>query len=190
MNTWIFVRHGQSVANAEGWLSGHIDTPLTDLGREQARRCRELLAGRAIDRVFSSDLVRASETAALVWPELQAVQHPALRERHLGDHQLRDKAALRASGLLDVLLTWDGAAPGGESQRALAQRAVPWLAANQAPGTTLIVAHGGLIRVVLGLLDGVDRADIGRNVIDNAVPHVRQVAPDRLHHLAASLEPS
>lgn len=181
MTTWIFVRHGQSVANAEGWLSGHIDTPLTELGRQQARACRPLLAERAVDRVFSSDLSRAVETAALVRSDHHpaVVQDPRLRERNLGDHQTRDKASLRAAGVMDLLIRWDGRPPGGESQQDLARRALPFLVENDVGGTTLVVAHGGLIRVVLGLLDGLPRGDIGRNVVDNAVPHERQVASGR-----------
>ena len=45
--TWHFVRHGQSVANAEGWVAGHVDTPLTELGKHQARQLRWILARRA-----------------------------------------------------------------------------------------------------------------------------------------------
>lgn len=189
VGTWVFVRHGQSVANAEGWLSGHIDTPLTALGREQAIACRAVLVDRSFDRAFSSDLVRASETAEL----LRSPQHPAveqdarLRERNLGDHQERDKASLRAAGIMAKLIRWEGRPPGGESQADLAARALPWFVENDVGGTTLVVAHGGLIRVVLGLLDGDPRETIGRNHIDNAVPHERQVPRGRFAELVRTL---
>ena len=45
MRRWIFLRHGESVANAEGWLSGQVDTPLTERGRDQARQAARDLAG-------------------------------------------------------------------------------------------------------------------------------------------------
>ena len=38
MSHWIFLRHGESRANRERWLSGHVDIGLTERGREQARQ--------------------------------------------------------------------------------------------------------------------------------------------------------
>ena len=56
------VRHGQTAANAAGQLLGRADVPLTDLGRRQAECLASAL--RTVDRVISSPLQRARDTAA------------------------------------------------------------------------------------------------------------------------------
>jgi broad specificity phosphatase PhoE len=58
----IVVRHGQTAANAQGLLLGRDDPPLTELGRRQAAALASALG--ACDRVISSPLARARETAA------------------------------------------------------------------------------------------------------------------------------
>ena len=89
---------------------------------------------------------------------------------------------------MDRLLTWTGRPDGGESQADIAARVLPYLASLPAiDGATLVVAHGGLIRVVLGLLDGVPREDIGRNRIGNCVPHEREVPAGRFQELHEAL---
>lgn len=64
------LRHGQSESNAKGLLVGRSDPPLTDRGRAQAKRLREILAGA--EEVWSSPLSRARETARLAVPDLEA----------------------------------------------------------------------------------------------------------------------
>ena len=179
MATWTFLRHGESTANAGGWLSGHQDVPLTDRGLTQAHGARDQLADHVFAQAWTSDLQRAHHTARVVLadrdhPPLQV--DPLLRERSLGTWEGRDKAQLRADGSMDQLLTWTGAPPQGESHRDLAQRAVPFLASIDQGIDTLIVAHGGLIRVLIGLLDGLPEDEIGRIAYANCVPHHREIA--------------
>ena len=59
----VIIRHGQSIANAQGICLGHTDWDLTDLGREQARIAAEHLKNEKIDAIYSSDLIRAYNTA-------------------------------------------------------------------------------------------------------------------------------
>ncbi len=61
----ILVRHGESVANAQGLLLGRTDVELTDVGRAQAQSARALLA-RPVAEVRSSPLRRARDTAELL----------------------------------------------------------------------------------------------------------------------------
>ena len=65
-------RHGQNVDNANGILNGHRDLPLTGLGRNQAKDlARGILdVGLVFDRVFSSPLSRALETAQIICRKL------------------------------------------------------------------------------------------------------------------------
>lgn len=69
------VRHAQSEDNATGILAGHKDTPLSVLGQAQARALGRAFQWVELQAVYSSDLMRARDTAA----ELVAVS--VLRER-------------------------------------------------------------------------------------------------------------
>ncbi len=189
MARWIFVRHGQSVANVERWLSGHVDTPLTDEGRAQARSAAAELAGTPLARAFTSDLVRAHDTARILLDrrDVPLTVTSALRERECGDWACAKLDELRASGEVELLFGWHSKPPGGESQAQVGARVLAWLASvSEVEGTTLLVAHGGVIRILLGLLDGVALDAIGRNRVANATPHVRELAAGRWTDLAAT----
>lgn len=79
-----FIRHGQTVTNSLGVLTGQTDTMLTDKGIEQARDGKAKLDGIKFDAVFSSDLTRAHETQKIMLPDYTAVTTPLLREYDLG----------------------------------------------------------------------------------------------------------
>jgi broad specificity phosphatase PhoE len=180
---WIFLRHGQSEANAARVFSGHQDVALTEKGRAQAAAAGQqmalLLKGQAIDQVLVSSLQRAQDTARIA---LSAMNRPApattqttdrLWERCLGRWQGRSIDELKASGDRARLLQWHGRAPEGESLRELALRVLPFLAAHDHAETTLVVCHGGVIRVALGLADGMAIGELGQWNPQNAVPILR-----------------
>jgi broad specificity phosphatase PhoE len=176
MPRWIFVRHGESVANKEGWLAGHRDAPLTDHGRQQALAIRPDIHPVHPVRAFTSDLSRARHTAELILDGTPTplTMTPALRERSLGAWEGQDKATLRDSGELEIALTLHGHPPLGESLHDVARRALAFLhSIDDGTGPTLIVAHGGLLRVVIGLLDGLQRDQIGTWAIPNTAILVR-----------------
>lgn len=64
----LFIRHGESVANAEGRVAGQMDYPLSELGMEQARRLGAWLSAHKLgwDHAYSSPLSRARSTAEIV----------------------------------------------------------------------------------------------------------------------------
>ncbi len=80
------IRHGQSAGNAEGRFGGHGPTPLSDLGREQAEKTAKTLAKEGINFIYSSDLLRAVQTAEPLAKLLGAPVNisEAFRERHVG----------------------------------------------------------------------------------------------------------
>ena len=186
MPGWIFLRHGQSEANVERWLSGWVDSPLTELGRLQAAEARRVCDGWSLERAYSSDLSRAVDTARSVLQgrSLALKQSANLRERNMGEWARKSLDEVRSEGLSHRLTDWNGAPPGGESNAQLGKRVLTHLAHLPAiSGNTLIVAHGGLIRVVLGLIDGQPYSEIGKTVIQNCVPHLRELPDDGFHDL-------
>ena len=89
MTTIYIARHGQNEDNVRGILNGHRDLPLTDLGRQQARRLARHIKDRELvfDAVYASPLGRAFETAAIVAAELELAEpiiHDDLIERDFG----------------------------------------------------------------------------------------------------------
>ncbi|WP_197285579.1 histidine phosphatase family protein, partial [Burkholderia sp. E168m22] len=87
----LFIRHGETAWNRIKRIQGHIDIPLADTGLAQAQRLaarlgREARDGARIDAVYSSDLMRAQQTAQ---PFADALGLPlllreGLRERSYG----------------------------------------------------------------------------------------------------------
>jgi len=195
VSLWIFLRHGESEANQKRVFSGHQDVALTQKGEAQAQAAGltliETLQGQSLSRVLSSDLQRAVRTAELSLESAAQTQEihqtTALRERHLGEWQGESIDKLKAQGSRAVLHRWTGHAPGGESLEALAIRSVTYLAGLDEQTTNLLVGHGGLIRVLLGLLDGEEKATIGRVNIPNAVPIVREVSSGKWADLLREL---
>lgn len=163
MPAWTFIRHGQSVANAEGWFAGHRDAPLTPLGREQAEAARARVQGLSFDRALCSDLSRAHDTATIITrdrgPGLEITE--ALRERTCGRWEGRPIAELEAEGVMSSFSGWDTRPGGGESLRDVAARVCNLFAGLPEVGATLVVSHGALMRAVIGVLDGRPESEIG-----------------------------
>lgn len=173
MSRWFLLRHGQSTANAGGWLSGWKDVSLTDRGREQARSV-DVPSGL---RIVSSDLSRAMETALLACGRAPDRTEPQLRERHLGAWEGRSRALIKGEDPNNArLLSWEDGPPRGEAHLHLARRVLGLLVQLDDGVDTVLVAHGAVNRTLVGLLDGVPYAEVGlgqvRNceLIERAVP--------------------
>jgi broad specificity phosphatase PhoE len=162
MTRVLLVRHGQSEWNAQGRWQGQADPALSELGRTQARHAARSVG--AVDAIISSDLQRATETAAILSAELgigPVLTDPDLRERHAGEWQGLTRAEIHQGwpGYLDAP---DGAAgweprrpPGWEPDGSVLARATTALIRIHetiAGGDALVVTHAGLIYAVEGSL--------------------------------------
>lgn len=85
----IFVRHGESEGNMSGRFNGSLDFPLTERGKIQAEKTAEYLDKFKIDKAYSSDLLRAKETAEIIAKRqnLEITVRKALREIDGGDFE-------------------------------------------------------------------------------------------------------
>src|SRR5512134_2837155 len=87
--TFVFLRHGESIGNAEARWQGQSDYALTEKGRAQARALAERwqAEGMKFDLILASPLVRAKETAEIVASALSANVEldPILMERNVGE---------------------------------------------------------------------------------------------------------
>jgi glucosyl-3-phosphoglycerate phosphatase len=141
-------RHGQTPYNAERRFQGQLDVPLNDVGREQARRAAPYLAAMKPDAIFSSDLSRAAETAAVLarLTGLTVQLDKDLRERGGGSWEGKTADEIRAQ-FPEAFANW--APADGETASAVADRASAAMEriADSLPGGSLavLVAHGGAL---------------------------------------------
>jgi probable phosphoglycerate mutase len=166
VTTILLARHGETDWNSERRWQGHADRPLNDVGREQARELAETLAGRAIDVVYSSDLVRAHETALIVADRLglRVDVDAGLREVDVGDWAGRLLTEIEQDDPQGFQRWRQGrkAWNGGESYEEMGERvvaAVLRLAARHPGQTALVVSHGGSIRACRATAAGLDYAN-------------------------------
>ena len=163
MNDWYLIRHGETQWNAERRVQGHTDVPLHDGGRAQAALTGRRLADTEFGAVYSSDLVRARETAEIIVAAsntgpYEIVFDERLREVSFG--KLEGKTwtemddEIRAVQHIQDL---DFAPPGGESYRQMLDRLggfAETIKEHHAHDDVLVVGHGAAFRALaVRLLD-------------------------------------
>ena len=81
------VRHGQTEMNNRKALQGRSDHPLDETGIAQAQAAAEKLAGIRFDRVYTSPLIRAIQTAKIIAPYVEPVMDDRLIEMDYGPYE-------------------------------------------------------------------------------------------------------
>jgi len=173
----VFVRHGETDWNFEGRMQGQKDIPLNRKGETQASgngsRLKAYLDREGIDPqtldFVASPLGRTRATMELLRGAMGL---------ETGDYRLEDELKEitfgawegftleeLADGEQDRILQrradkWGFVPPGGESYEMLAERIGLWLKSVDRP--SVVVSHGGVFRVLRGLLEGRDRVSVPR----------------------------
>lgn len=166
----LLVRHGESRGNAERRFGGHTPTPLSELGHRQAEATARALASENLTAIYSSDLLRAIQTAEPLAREtgLRVEQTDAFRERSVGlmEGLTFEEAAAAHPEEYAALLRRDfeRVLAGGESYRQLLDRAAARLdraIEQNRGGTVAVFSHTGTICIlVLHLLGALDAPDL------------------------------
>ena len=180
MTTLILVRHGESEWNRAGRIQGQINSPLTDLGINQAKAIREYLSGILLNQqleIYTSPLDRAIQTAEII---AQGIDHPSSKiiiEERLNDFNV---------GEISGTFGWDKVAEifpeqaqlrlqdpmrfhpsGGESGAEFEARLRSLLEDLMDDGTLkLMVSHGivnKFIRGILKNLSGKEMVELGES---------------------------
>ena len=169
MTTLFLIRHGETEWNLKGIHQGHLDSPLTHKGENQARLLGMRLAreGMQFDTIYTSDLGRAMQSATNICKETGQepliTREPRLRERALGllegltyaeiEEKFPDDYASHISGDADYR------PEGGESWRDIQERtvcALNDLASSNIGAKILCVTHGGMITMAVKSCLGID----------------------------------
>ena len=180
MTTLILVRHGESEWNRAGRIQGQINSPLTDLGINQAKAIREYLSGILLNQqleIYTSPLDRALQTAEII---AQGIEYPSRKiiiEERLNDFNV---------GEISGTFGWDKVAEifpeqaqlrlqdpmrfhpsGGESGAEFEARLRSLLEDLMDDGTLkLMVSHGivnKFIRGILKNLSGKEMVELGES---------------------------
>ena len=159
----IAVRHGETAWNVDTRLQGHLDIALNTKGIWQAGQVAHALASEPVDAVYSSDLLRAWQTANAI---AFATNSPltadvGLRERGFGEFEGKTYAEIEALWP-QASQQWrkrepNWAPPGGESLTTMRERVLTTacgLARQHIGGQIVLVAHGGVMDILYRLATG------------------------------------
>ncbi len=201
MGKLVLVRHGQSQWNLENRFTGWVDVPLTDQGREEAKKAGEWLKAKGFkfDQAFTSVLQRAQKTLAIILDilgqsTLSVEKDQALNERHYGALQGLNKAeTAKKFGEAQVKIwrrSYDVPPPADktefnpegitESLQITAARALPYFYSHILPlvksGKNILVApHGNSLRAIVMDLDKLTKAQVLELNLDTGKPIVYDI---------------
>jgi broad specificity phosphatase PhoE len=159
------VRHGQTAASRENRFSGHIDPPLTDVGRAMADAIAAAYGGLSWAAVYTSPLLRCRQTAAPLCERarVEPIVEDGLKEIGYGEWEGLQQDEVRTR-FPDAFAYWvhdvaSRGTPGGETAFQVAARAmsaVERIRARHTDGNVLIVSHKATLRIVVCALLGMD----------------------------------
>ncbi|AMD29776.1 phosphoglyceromutase [Candidatus Nanopusillus acidilobi] len=179
------IRHGESLWNKENRFTGWVDVPLTDEGREQAKRAGEILKSLNIkfDIAYTSLLSRAIETLEIIIKilgyNIPVIKDISLNERHYGDLQGLNKDKVAEIYGKEQVRLWRRSLkvrpPNGESLEDTQKRTIPFferaikgdLELNK---NVLVVAHGNSLRSIVSYIENLNEEQILNLEIEPAVP--------------------
>jgi broad specificity phosphatase PhoE len=156
VKTLVLIRHGQTDWNNERRFQGQLDVPMNAFGRRQAIAARSYLAGAAFDRVYSSPLQRAFETAQMISGVGRIVKDSRLSEIHHGCWQGRTQReiALRWPHQWERWREHPHFTPSdGEPTNSVRSRVEDFLCSVRG-ANILCVSHGVIIQTLLWILSG------------------------------------
>lgn len=149
------IRHGESETNRKRQWTGWLDVPLTQKGKEDAGKAGQFLNAICFDKVYSSDLSRAVETAQIAAPGYRYERSPLLREINVGTLANTDlalmtpeqKQRVKECGYADF---------DGETEQEFYQRIYRFTKELEASDceTVALFSHAGWLRGMLNTVVG------------------------------------
>jgi 2,3-bisphosphoglycerate-dependent phosphoglycerate mutase len=182
----ILVRHGQSEWNEQNLFTGWKDPGLTELGIKEAKNAGSLISDKGIqfDEMFTSMLIRAQDTGAIILDSINQQNIPitknqALNERNYGSLAGLNKDDARKKWGEEQVHIWrrsfDISPPEGESLKDTAERVLPYFHKYIMPKvikglSILVAAHGNSLRALIMELDLISSEDIVKLEIPTGAP--------------------
>lgn len=167
----ILARHGESVYNAQGIWTGHLDPELSPKGEGHAKAIGKVLKDHDVKHAYTSDLKRSQQTWDLAHNEATAgskhiptKSHTNLRERNYGTFNGKNKWQVKEEvgdeEFTRIRRSWDYAVPEGESLKAVYDRTIPFYLDEIKPlldeGENVVaVTHGNTNRALMKHLEDI-----------------------------------
>lgn len=169
----VLVRHGQTIQNAARITQGHRFGTLSDLGRQQAKDVAKELKDEHFDVIYSSDLERCVDTSAAIHRyhvDTPYFLRTEIREFAFGVFEGRpSRSKLVHLGIVTGIIL-PKRALGVESPKDVRERVVPFinhLLKKHQNDTVLVVTHGGVIRILKTVIEGVPLRKHRETIIPN-----------------------
>lgn len=152
-----YIRHGQSESNLRGIFAGGSDnTPLTRKGKQQAHKAGLSLKNKSINKIITSPLARTHETAKIIARAINLAETNIILDERFKEYDLGTGSGLPIKGMTAEKMT---SFPGAENPNVFANRVKAALSElKNENGTTLVVAHGGVGRLIHCLKAGINPA--------------------------------
>jgi alpha-ribazole phosphatase len=165
------VRHGELVTSKEWRYVGQMDVELNDAGKQQIQNLSSRLSSEQIEMIFSSDLTRTIESAEIIGNKLEIINEPIseLREINLGvwegltleeiEESFPEDLVKRSEDIKDFRII------NGESFSDVKKRVIPKLKdiiEGNVSKRILVIAHGGVNRIIIADALGLDINNIPR----------------------------
>ena len=159
LRPFLYLRHGQTAWNKQGRLQGNTDIPLDETGRAQAHAAAATLADVHVDRIISSPMARAAETADIVAASkgMTSTRDERLKERYFGAFDGLLLSEIREQhGVGDGASIWSIDTPEAEPFHVALNRTLAALRDGLADSddVVLFVAHGALFTLLTEHLFG------------------------------------
>ncbi len=190
------VRHGETDYNVAHRWQGQLQVPLNARGRRQAQALRDMLRDTDFSAIYSSDLVRAYDTACIIAEphQMPVITDPRLREFAMGVFQGKVQSQIETQFPAEArqwLASDAFAPPGGESRHTTGRRGLAaWhsMLSDRAGERVLLVAHGGILRQFLpDVLN--DRRYKTVRFANTSLTHLERIHGDRWRVLALNSRP-
>jgi len=160
------IRHGSTFWNKEGRAQGHTDNALDEEGKQQAAAIAERLSGESWDYMYSSDLLRARQTAEIIADRMGIHMEglvPGIREMNGG--------LIEGTTEADRIERWgsswkslDLGLENPEAARIRGSQAIMDIAAKHPGKNILVVSHGAILRHTLrGLVPDFNTNEVLKN---------------------------
>ena len=180
----VIVRHGISELNLKEngenpFFCGAYNTPLAKIGKEMASKLQDNELIQSIEKVYSSDLDRAYETARLALPNEKIIKDKNLRERSLGKFENNPEKEIKSkypeffqNGIARFRNDFKLKAPEGENYTDVCNRCKSFLdSINLLSNETIgIFSHMHFLRCFIYTVTGISKEELLKIKIPNCEP--------------------
>ena len=149
------VRHAEVKEEYIGKYNGHIDIPLSQNGKNQAKEVAKKLSHVKFDKIYCSDLLRAKQTLEAFEYELEPIYSEKLREKSWGRHEGKSFEEIQEEGIEYIDFEQWLLALDGEDLDSYKRRVKEYFYETifkEDYENILVVTHSGVIKTMLGIV--------------------------------------